>query len=371
MELQLTLDGKKCWCQLAMMIGWSATEVGRCSSILGKIRDIDGSLRRLEQMREAGAKPSGQALTPVFPVEQDGILRLTHEQVDGVLRAYRRMFSIARLVDPSICMQLSDSESGQQVGRSEHCYTVWGKSQRCGRCISQTVVQTRQPQSKIETIGSEVYYVVASYLEVDGVPYSLELVNQIHHSDLLEGSDRENVLSQLLLRNRQVYTDSVTRVYNRRYYDERLRQMKGAFAIAMIDLDNFKQINDRFGHLAGDAVLYQAAQAIKSEIRSNDDLVRYGGDEFFLLFRDMPPQSLEGKLQAIRRALARIEFPEYPGMRISASIGGAYAEGEIAQTIRKADQAMYQAKEKKDCVALYHEKENAHEDSEVFSDRRR
>lgn len=166
---------------------------------------------------------------------------------------------------------------------------------------------------------------LASFIEVDGRPYSLELVKRIKSDDMFE---RENVLNQLLVRNRQVYMDSVTKVYNRRYYDERLKNLEGRFSFAMIDMDNFKHINDRFGHQAGDAALYRAAQAIKSQIRSDDELVRYGGDEFFLLFRDLPQQILEKKLQSIRAALDEIVIEEYPELHISASIGGDYGEAK-------------------------------------------
>ena len=175
---------------------------------------------------------------------------------------------------------------------------------------------------------------LASFIEVDGRPYSLELVKRIKSDDMFE---RENVLNQLLVRNRQVYMDSVTKVYNRRYYDERLKNLEGWFSFAMIDMDNFKHINDRFGHQA-----------------------RYGGDEFFLLFRDLPQQILEKKLQSIRAALDEIVIEEYPELHISASIGGAFAAGRISRTIRRADLAMYQVKLKKDCVAIYRE-EKEHE----------
>ena len=272
-------------------------------------------------------------------------------------RAYRRIFDIARLVALTICVELTKTDEGCTLKKSEHCYAVWKKKRRCENCISQEVLRTHKPQTKIETRESDIYYVLASFIEVDGRPYSLELVKRIKSDDMFE---RENVLNQLLVRNRQVYMDSVTKVYNRRYYDERLKNLEGWFSFAMIDMDNFKHINDRFGHQAGDAALYRAAQAIKSQIRSDDELVRYGGDEFFLLFRDLPQQILEKKLQSIRAALDEIVIEEYPELHISASIGGAFAAGRISRTIRRADLAMYQAKLKKDCVAIYRE-EKEHE----------
>lgn len=219
------------------------------------------------------------------------------------------------------------------------------------------VLRTHKPQTKIETRESDIYYVLASFIEVDGRPYSLELVKRTKSDDMFE---RENVLNQLLVRNRQVYMDSVTKVYNRRYYDERLKNLESWFSFAMIDMDNFKHINDRFGHQAGDAALYRAAQAIKIADPQRRRARALRGDEFFLLFRDLPQQILEKKLQSIRAALDEIVIEEYPEPYISASIGGAFAAGRILRTIRRADLAMYQAKLKKDCVAIYRE-EKEHE----------
>ena len=82
----------------------------------------------------------------------------------------------------------------------------------------------------------------------------------------------------------------------------------------MIDLDNFKQINDRFGHPAGDAALFHAAQTMRSMLRSGDELVRYGGDEFFLLFHGLPAHVLARKLEDICRAVAALTIPEYPDL---------------------------------------------------------
>lgn len=143
--------------------------------------------------------------------------------------------------------ELTKTDEGYTLKKSEHCYAVWKKKRRCENCISQEVLRTHKPQTKIETRESDIYYVLASFIEVDGRPYSLELVKRIKSDDMFE---RENVLNQLLVRDRQVYMDSVTKVYNRRYYDERLKNLEGRFSFAMIDMDNFKHINDRFGHQA-------------------------------------------------------------------------------------------------------------------------
>lgn len=258
---------------------------------------------------------------------------------------------------PSLCqiaIQITDTSDGAVVEKSEHCYAIWNKTQRCEHCISQEVIRTRRAQTKVEAVGDKVFYVHAVCVEVDGTPYALELVSPIRMEDLRSDEDA-SVLNQLLLRNRQVYIDSATHVYNRRYFDDRLRDLDGEFTLAMLDLDHFKRINDTYGHLAGDAALSRAAQAIRSAIRTGDELVRYGGDEFLLLFHDMPRNVLKKKLESIRAAVESLEFPEYPGLRITVSIGGAHAVGPLADTVQKADQALYHAKAAKNRTVLYKE----------------
>lgn len=161
---------------------------------------------------------------------------------------------------PTIRVELTKTDEGYTLKKSEHCYAVWKKKRRCENCISQEVLRTHKPQTKIETRASDIYYVLAPFIEVDGRPYSLELVKRIKSDDMFE---RENVLNQLLVRNRQVYMDSVTKVDNRRYYDERLKNLEGRFSFAMIDMNNFKHINDRFGH-QGATRLRRSARCTRS-----------------------------------------------------------------------------------------------------------
>ena len=353
-ETELTLDGHPSLCQIAIQITRASDEPGRFSSLFGRVLDIGERCRRLEDYRQAFAAPVlHPALLPVT-VGADHVLRITGKQVIGVLESCRSMFDTVRLVDPEICMQLTDTSDGAVVEKSEHCYAIWNKTQRCEHCISQEVIRTRRAQTKVEAVGDKVFYVHAVCVEVDGTPYALELGSPIRMEDLRGGEDA-SVLNQLLLRNRQVYIDSATHVYNRRYFDDRLRDLDGEFTLAMLDLDQFKHINDTYGHLAGDAALSRTAQAIRSAIRTGDELVRYGGDEFFLLFHDMPRNALKKKLESIRAAVENLEFPEYPGLRITVSIGGAHAVGPLADTVQKADQALYHAKAAKNRTVLYKE----------------
>ena len=136
------------------------------------------------------------------------------------------------------------TRDGAVVEKSEHCYAIWNKTQRCEHCISQEVIRTRRAQTKVEAVGDKVFYVHAVCVEVDGTPYALELVSPIRMEDL-RGDEDASVLNQLLLRNRQVYIDSATHVYNHRYFDDRLRDLDGEFTLAMLDLDHFKHTSRR------------------------------------------------------------------------------------------------------------------------------
>ena len=170
---------------------------------------------------------------------------------------------------------------------------------------------------------------------------------------MLSADDKNKLLNAITVHNRQLYIDSVTGVYNRRYYDDRLCELSGEFAFAMIDMDNFKQINDRFGHLAGDAALAAAAQAIKANVGTGDDVVRFGGDEFFILFKDMPKEILQRKLEKILQAIERVRLDDYPELRVTVSIGGVYDRGKLSQILRRADIAMYRAKSRRNSVCIY------------------
>ena len=97
----------------------------------------------------------------------------------------------------------------------------------------------------------------------------------------------------------ELYRDSLTDAYNRRYYEEVVRKTIGPAGVALLDVDNFKICNDTYGHYAGDMALKTAANAIQSCIRESDLLIRYGGDEFLLVLPGIPGDFLQTKLEQI------------------------------------------------------------------------
>jgi diguanylate cyclase (GGDEF)-like protein len=160
--------------------------------------------------------------------------------------------------------------------------------------------------------------------------------------------------------------DSLTGFFLRDYFFKRLDEEHkratrygGAFSLLMLDLDGFKEINDRHGHLAGDQYLREVSTAIRAELRAADLACRYGGDEFCFL---LPQTELEGGrviAERIRAAVARqIVGAQGVALRSTASIGltsfPLHAAADPTRLLRNADEALYRAKRAgKDCVVPY------------------
>lgn len=148
-------------------------------------------------------------------------------------------------------------------------------------------------------------------------------------------------------------TDSLTGLYNTAYLKIRVQEeisrslREGTpFTIAFFDLDNFKQVNDRYGHLAGDKVIKEVAKRLHQNIRSSEVLARYGGDEFVFLMPGADKLQAEKVVERLQRAVNSLPFHVQDiRIGISGGIAGFPADGEnFEQLLSKADQRMYEKK---------------------------
>lgn len=152
---------------------------------------------------------------------------------------------------------------------------------------------------------------------------------------------------------RMATTDMLTGLNNRRVMIDvveaelRLSERTGLpFSVALIDLDHFKQLNDRFGHQAGDTALRQFSRQAETQLREVDRMGRWGGEEFLVLL----PQLAQGEalvaMERLRRSIRNMRFEEHALMQVTISVGIAQARAgdTIAELIDRADQAVYAAK---------------------------
>ena len=153
--------------------------------------------------------------------------------------------------------------------------------------------------------------------------------------------------------NRQITTDGLTGLNNRREFDAHLQRKielcpEHEWGLLMIDVDDFKLCNDTYGHLTGDMALAAVAGVIWRCIRREDTLVRYGGDEFVLVLPEIKEDGLVEKLQEIQEKIQNAVIPGYSNIQLSVSMGAVISQNEsVEHAMLRADKLMYQAKNKK------------------------
>ena len=170
-------------------------------------------------------------------------------------------------------------------------------------------------------------------LKVEGEPHVLLMVRPIDEQEAAE----EDL----------VYTDVLTGVRNRRYYEEKLRSARMKAGVAVIDLDDFRVFNDTCGHHAGDLALGAVATAMRSGIRSTDELVRYGCDKFVVVMPNIPSDDFTRRLHQVSDAVHSTIVPGHEYASLTACVGGVRIHGEtVDEGVGRAVQLLSRAKAK-------------------------
>lgn len=283
----------------------------------------------------------------------DNINNMTYHEAMTRIECYREIFSEVRLLDEEMLISLEKGERPEGLDGvcsrliSEEC------DDPCISCPSVRAYREKKQVCNMEVTADKLYHITARYVKIDGKPYVMELVKYL--DDDLSGQfyERELVEEKLTSYNKKLYTDVLTGAYNRRYFEDEIKQKSIYAGVALIDIDDFKLCNDTYGHNAGDRALTVFVSVIRKCIRKTDILLRYGGDEFILIIPGVNADIFSQKLHQIQQMIQDASVPDYPRMQMSVSIGGVIASGEmIGDAVYRADRLMYMAKAERNMVVI-------------------
>jgi diguanylate cyclase (GGDEF)-like protein len=323
----ISLNGPRRWYEIRIRTLWSNEENPKYTGILGRIIDINDSELAI--------------VRPEYRISEND-----DTEIRQTISKLTQVFDVVRLVD------ITDNEivrSGCKPGneeminacRGDKCYAIWGKTQRCKNCVSSKAFEKRGQVSKLEFADDSIFQIISKYVEISGKPYVLEMIYKDNDGVLLGAYGKTDFMDNIVNYNRQLYHDALTGAYNRRYYEEQAKSMRYIDAVAMLDANNFKGINDHYGHAAGDCLLKAVCESIKECIRSSDILIRLGGDEFVLLMANIPEIVFYQKISEIKQRISEIKLPDYPDIKCAAAIGGVYGIQPIENALTEADRLMY------------------------------
>lgn len=323
----ISLNGPRRWYEIRIRTLWSNEEKPKYTGILGRIIDINDSELAI--------------VRPEYRISEND-----DAEIRQTISKLTQVFDVVRLVD------ITDNEivrSGCKPGneeminacRGDKCYAIWGKTQRCKNCVSSKAFEKRGQVSKLEFADDSIFQIISKYVEISEKPYVLEMIYKDNDGVLLGAYGKTDFMDNIVNYNRQLYHDALTGAYNRRYYEEQAKSMRYIDAVAMLDANNFKGINDHYGHAAGDCLLKAVCESIKECIRSSDILIRLGGDEFVLLMANIPEIVFYQKISEIKQKISEIKLPDYPDIKCAAAIGGVYGIQPIENALTEANRLMY------------------------------
>lgn len=285
---------------------------------------------------------------------------LTKEELIEEMVVLKKVFPEIRILKESDVKRIYDLKYSDSVVAEETCAGFFEKATPCNNCVVLQAYEDKSKKTKIEIVGNTLYEIIGAYVTVDGEPCVVELIRPLEEDSLLETSVTQ-VKNRLEDYYSRAYTDVLTGIYNRRYYEEKLKDVHVSAGVALIDVDDFKLYNDYYGHNAGDAVLSAVAERIGKELSESDRFIRIGGDEFLLVLFGKTKKHFYDSLEKIVREINDTKIEGFEGARLSVSVGGVLIKPneKTGDAVRRADKLMYLAKKKKNSVITEDEEDAA------------
>jgi diguanylate cyclase (GGDEF)-like protein len=188
---------------------------------------------------------------------------------------------------------------------------------------------------------------------VDGITHAFSVtINKFEDAIyIVSFTDISETMLENIKLEEKTLRDTLTNAYNREFFENNYRKLienykteDKLFALVMIDIDNFKNINDTYGHDIGDDILINLVSKIEKSLRNDDVLIRWGGEEFIIILKISSKNALEFVLEKLRNIIENSKFKNLP--KVTCSFGGTLYENNepINETIKRADIALYIAK---------------------------
>ena len=256
------------------------------------------------------------------------------------LDVYREIFTEVRLIDLSQIIQTCEN-----IYISCACRDIDGICRTCKNCIAVKAISDNSTKIKWEYINSEIHQITVSPTVIEGKKYVIEFIQKLDADSQIDSKSSEVLVDKLTVYKDKLYKDAITGIYNRHYYEDRLKDVTSIAGVAVIDVNDFRLYNEAFGHHVGDIILNTVAQVISRSLNKNDVLVRYGGDEFLVIFNDIEKEEFYHKLSQLSELVSRAAVPGYSQIQLSVCIGGIYANSILlSDAVTKADTVMLQGK---------------------------
>lgn len=282
------------------------------------------------------------------------------EDIELALSKFYSLFDIVRVVDP-VKKQVISCDDTKKASQLSTCYDFWKRGEQCNNCVSARAMNEKDTFTKVEYNDDRAFLIMASPIIVGEDGYVVELLKDITETGIINALEEKNkgvsndIISEL---NKKVVTDDLTGIFNRRYINERLPEdiYNGMYdnkriSVIMLDIDSFKDINDTYGHIAGDKVIKELCDTMNSKIiKEHGWAARYGGEEFLIVLVDTDREEAYKFAEEIRMTLEeKVINYEDRIIQITVSIGSYTVEPgtkSFDEVLKIVDKNLYKAKER-------------------------
>jgi len=348
-------------CDYTRTYGCSIKEVFRMHlKYLGKTETSFILIATFVRLEDTETISTENAIPSTYADRNTDLPYFDTETLNEEISFLSQLCDVARIVDPVDC-SIIKFNADESINKEKHsCFRYWGNSGRCEKCTSRYAVDTQQNQIKYEMRQDQPYLVLSLplNLKIKDSSYTVVLEIANHISDKVLTKNGQTVITENL--DSMIYKDELTKAYNRCYFnklasiDIKSKLNVNKLAVLMIDIHRFKDINDTYGHLAGDLVLEQLVQVLISHVRQNDVVVRMGGDEFLIILLNCDHKAVTEKCRDLENAVSKICYSVHDEKYIDVDIGYSTRKNfdqrpeTLSIMMEEADSWMYKVKKSKD-----------------------